>query len=553
MKSHIYFLKNFKSKIPVLLVLGILQALTDALGISLFIPVIMGDSKSLNQLLIEKLSIDIGDTLSQNTIFLVIILLFIFKACINYSIHHFQSLLQEKHVIKVRRRILKHIFSMNHSEFIEKGVGEWNNFFMVETERLSMGIKDYFVSINLIIITFGYLLLSLLNSPGFTVVIILLSAIFFSAYRFLYNKTRGVSRGISSETGDFNSLLSQILNNLLYVKLTDSENLITNKFEEKISDIFSKKRRMFILNGISRVLREPVLILVLVCAVFINNKYLGVEISTLGVSLVLIYRGINSLTLFQSNYTRFLSQYGAIENIELELIRNESIKDSRYFFDNIDEKLVEISGLQIKSGEEILLSDIDLSINKGDMIVVTGSSGSGKTSLLYAIAGVKRTNKGRIEINSGIKVGFVSQESFLFDDTLYNNVTKWTPKSTESLRKFHEVMNIAKMTDYLEEHGGDVDFWIEQGGSNLSGGQRQRLCLARELYGEPELLILDEITAGLDVKLERALYRNLESMLPELTILSVAHRQTAINLHRKIYFIENRQLLLRESRSTFYS
>jgi len=198
---------------------------------------------------------------------------------------------------------------------------------------------------------------------------------------------------------------------------------------------------------------------------------------------------------------------------------------------------LELRGVRFRYGDDQpwILSDVDLKISPGERIGIVGSSGGGKTTLLKLLVGLDRPTEGDILYDGATmtdrlvpivrrQIGVVMQDDQLLTGTLADNISFFddTP-DLERVRSAAETACIAQ-----DIHAMPMGFQTLVGdmGSSLSGGQRQRVLLARALYKEPRILILDEGTANLDEKNESRILRNLESLA--ITQVVVAHRQAAI-------------------------
>jgi ABC-type multidrug transport system fused ATPase/permease subunit len=186
---------------------------------------------------------------------------------------------------------------------------------------------------------------------------------------------------------------------------------------------------------------------------------------------------------------------------------------------------------------EKIFEDLNFSIPKNKTTAFVGSSGSGKTTLLNMLLGLFQPDKGdiffdsipmsQLEISSWRKrLGFVSQDMFLFHGTVYENVQLLN--ASVSLDEVIEKCKIAQIHDFIETLPEGYQTIIGDRGLKLSGGQRQRLAIARALIGDPELLIFDEATSALDNVSERKITEAIESIAHHRTVVIVAHRLSTV-------------------------
>ena len=176
--------------------------------------------------------------------------------------------------------------------------------------------------------------------------------------------------------------------------------------------------------------------------------------------------------------------------------------------------LIKISNLEVKYGSKFVLKNMNLSLKAGEIVTIVGPNGSGKTTLFKAIIGTVPINKGTIEINPNLRIGYVPQQ-LKIDQTL--------PITVERFLKLSNI-NFEKSLDKTELILGSKDLLDVQINS-LSGGEMQRVLLARALINDPQVLLLDEATRGLDQPGVAAFYRKIENIRKSTNcaILMISH------------------------------
>ncbi len=200
--------------------------------------------------------------------------------------------------------------------------------------------------------------------------------------------------------------------------------------------------------------------------------------------------------------------------------------------------------------EEVVLQGINLEIPKGGFVGFAGPTGGGKTTLMDILIGLLTPQEGRMKVD-GVEVteanirnwqrnmGYVPQQIFLSDDTIAHNVAFGLPEEKIDRHQLELVCKIANLHDFIvQELSQGYDTVIGERGVRLSGGQRQRIGIARALYHNPEVLVLDEATNSLDGTTERAVLEAIEGVSRFKTIIVVAHRLTTVQQCDMIYFVE---------------
>jgi ABC-type multidrug transport system fused ATPase/permease subunit len=188
-----------------------------------------------------------------------------------------------------------------------------------------------------------------------------------------------------------------------------------------------------------------------------------------------------------------------------------------------------------------------------------GESGSGKTTLVDIISLINKPSNGSLRIDgvdsldiNGNKwrenIGYVSQDTIIFDDTIANNISMWNtnPEANNDKQKL-AIINAAKQAnifEFIQTLPQGINTRVGDRGILLSGGQKQRLFIARELYRRPKVLILDEATSSLDSESEKYIQNSIESLHGQITLIIIAHRLSTIKNVDIIHLIDNGKLIV---------
>ncbi|HKF97762.1 MAG TPA: ABC transporter ATP-binding protein [Steroidobacteraceae bacterium] len=196
------------------------------------------------------------------------------------------------------------------------------------------------------------------------------------------------------------------------------------------------------------------------------------------------------------------------------------------------------------------VSGASLVIPAGALVGFAGPNGSGKTTLVDLICGLLAPHSGHIEVDGTrlertsyrawqSTIAYVPQQVFLFDSTLAENIACGIPAASIDYRRMEEAVRLARLTDCVAGLPGGYQEVIGERGCRLSGGQRQRLAIARALYRDASLLILDEVTSSLDSTAESEIVETLHALCSERTVLVVAHRAGALRLCDLVFELRN--------------
>ena len=221
------------------------------------------------------------------------------------------------------------------------------------------------------------------------------------------------------------------------------------------------------------------------------------------------------------------------------------------FEDKVEYKNVSFSYIEEQGKEKLVLDNINLEIEKGQTIAIVGRSGAGKSTLIDLLPRFQDALTGDITID-GISItdfninslrhiiGVVTQESILFNDTIFGNIAFGISSSLEEVQKAAKAANAH---DFIEKMPKGYYTNIGDRGLTISGGERQRICIARAILKNPAILLLDEATSALDTESERLVQESLETIMRGRTTLVVAHRLSTILNSDKIIVMDNGKIV----------
>jgi len=199
--------------------------------------------------------------------------------------------------------------------------------------------------------------------------------------------------------------------------------------------------------------------------------------------------------------------------------------------------------------EHPVLCGICLTVCQGEFVGLTGATGSGKSTFLDLFMGLLGPTDGRVLVD-GVdihvdpqgwqrQIGYVPQEIYLLDETIRRNIAFGQPDAEVDDSAIERACHLAQLDALIDSLPLGLDTVVGDRGIGLSGGQRQRVGIARAMYGDPEVLVLDEATSALDQETERAFLHNLRVDCPEVTVILVTHRDSALEACDRILKVSN--------------
>ncbi len=213
---------------------------------------------------------------------------------------------------------------------------------------------------------------------------------------------------------------------------------------------------------------------------------------------------------------------------------------------------IKLTNVSFAYNEKVILKNVNLNIQKGDFISISGSSGNGKTTLLHIISGLSNPSEGNLFIDGNKMkteetlfdfIGYVSQQPFLFQASILENITMLNKEVDNN--RLNDILQSLDLTEWIESLPNGIHTPLLLESKKLSGGQKQRIALARTLYAQPKLLLLDEATNQLNPELEHAILKYLKQLsdAKQITIIAVSHHNQVQEFCNKQLYVKNGNLI----------
>jgi len=239
--------------------------------------------------------------------------------------------------------------------------------------------------------------------------------------------------------------------------------------------------------------------------------------------------------------------YNEFNNLKCDLISIESKKikfKNKIYFNDVTFGY---------SDKKIILENINLSISYGQTIGIIGESGAGKSTFVSLLTGLIKPTKGEIFIDDfSLKtntnnwqnlVGYVPQSIFLLDDSILNNITLEDDQEKIDFERVNKCINDSQLNEFVNSLPDKLNTVVGEKGSLISGGQLQRIGIARALYSNPSILILDEASSALDSKTEKQLMDLVYNDFKRLTKIIISHKKENLKNCDIIYKIEKKSII----------
>lgn len=404
----------------------------------------------------------------------------------------------------------------------------------------------------------AYLLAMLFMSPGLTAFVLIMLPLTGLIIGKIGKSLKKVSAQGQAKLGYLLSIIDETLTGLRIIKAFNAENYQTKKFVKENDQLFRLMNGMNRKRELSSPLSEFLGITVVVVVLWFGGRLVLNENSRLAAETFIAFIVIFSQLIppaksFASAFYNIQKGIASAERIEKVLDAEITVKEKlnplpiKSF-----NKEIEYRNVGFSYEKEMVLDKLNFKIAKGKMIALVGQSGGGKSTLADLLPRFYDPVAGEILID-GINIkeynlydlrnllGIVTQESILFNDTVYNNIAFGTENATEE--DVIAAAKIANAHDFVQQMENGYQTFIGDRGGKLSGGQRQRLSIARAILANPPILILDEATSALDSESEKLVQDALYKLMKNRTSIVIAHRLSTIQFADEIIVLQNGKIM----------
>lgn len=429
-----------------------------------------------------------------------------------------------------------------------------------ELIRNMTSIKSISTTLNCILVLvtevlfLSLILILLLYADTISTIIIfsLIGIVSIIYYLFFKNKLKLLGSKSLYHSKFYNKYLLESFAGIKLIKLFKSERMFISKFIFHLNSILNIGKIVNIINQSPRYILELLAAISMSAVIFIllKNNYSSDKIITLLALYALAgFKIIPSVNKILTNFYTLKYSAPTLDLIYEDFkLKNKSFEEQSFK----DEKIqgdIELKNISFKYPEtkNNVLSNLNYKFKKNQIIGVTGKTGSGKTTLLDLILGLYNPSSGLIQIdgvrddnsvNSFKNLGYVSQNVYLLDEDIETNITFGEKSQILHDQKIKEALKISILDEFVKNLPKKLETIVGERGSRLSGGQVQRIGIARAIYRNPSLLILDEATSSLDVTTQEQIMKNLANYKKDRIIILSSHRPETLKYCDKIINVD---------------
>lgn len=389
--------------------------------------------------------------------------------------------------------------------------------------------------------------------------ITLIPLILYAAIVFIFkNNIEKVNRETMESNAKLTSYLVQSLNGIETIKSFNAEREVNLETEKRFIKLIKNVFRNGYINNFQGSLKSlvkgtfAIAILWIGTTQVLSGKISFGELITFNALLVYFLDPIENIINLQPTVQSAVVAAERLSEI-LDLDLEKSVDESKKINPETLKGEIQFNNLDFRYGTRgLILKNINIKIKQGERIALVGESGSGKTTLAKLLMNFYQCEKGELTINGynvndinveslRDKISYISQETFLFNGTIIENLSLGNPYLT-----YEEIIEACKKSQihaFINELPLRYNTLVEENGANFSGGQKQRLSIARAILRNPEILIMDEATSNLDSITEKAIESTIHEFSKDITTIIIAHRLSTIMRCDNIYILEKGEVI----------
>jgi ABC-type multidrug transport system fused ATPase/permease subunit len=486
-------------------------------------------------------------------ILLVYILKFLFSLLFAYISERFNKIITNYFSL----RLYEGYLSLPYKSYFDFSSSNIQRNIIMEVNSVYKSLMCFSNIFKDIVLIFFIITLFILNKNNDFYLILVVMLIFSILFYLILRKL------ISKVSLDNQIKMGELLRNVKYIVLGIKEVILLKKNDFFI-DYYKNKHKIYLNNNfiklfvqkIPRLVLELIIVAttLLIMAHFINKNMSGEEIIVSITFLILasiklapcfnsITVSANSLSGLKPSTDLIGDQLRYIEKNKIPILKSENFFGKNIF--NI--KFSEVN-FNYSNRDEKVINNLNVNFQKGNFIGISGKTGSGKSTFINLLVGLLTPNQGNVTVNNKSILGqendwhpyiaYISQEAFIFEDTIKANITFGTSSDNIDYKKLDQILRCCELKEFIDYLPNGLETHIGENAINISGGQKQRINIARGLYLDREILVLDEATNSIDIHLEKKILENIKNLYDKKIVFMVSHDSENFQQVNKIILFE---------------
>ncbi len=543
----------------VVLICLLIAGLAEIVSISSLFPALLqisGESSELPpafQTVLDTLLFPLGPSPSFLSLTVVVMLAMVLRAVMQGTANAYTGFSAARVVKRMRLAVLERLMNARWSAYSSLPSGRLANTLSVDVSRAGQAYMQSTRFVTALAQTLVYAVLALMTSPVLALAALAGTLILVITLGKLITISRRAGAKQTLATRELVVNVSDALSNIKPIRTMNRSRQFLDSFAASIGRIEHSYRLMVVAQQVLSRGSEVLLALLAGAAIYAAHQVLGMSLAALAVSSFIFFQAFGVVQRLQTIVQRASEMEAALTSVK-KLTADLGDDGERTGgkpapglktgcrFENVS----------FSHGDTPIISDVTIDIPAGQITVLQGPSGAGKTTLVDLLLGLHQPAEGHILVDdvplSEIslaswreQIGYVPQELSLMHTSLRENIT--LGKTSVSDDAVLKALTLSGALDFVTRLPQGLSTDVGELGSRLSGGQRQRIALARALVNSPKLLVLDEVTSALDPETESSVCDNVKALAGDYTIVAITHRPAWSAIADHVYKIEAGQTI----------
>ena len=493
-----------------------------------------------------------------------IILFFVFVIfTIKFLILVFVSWMEADFLTKFREKISNKLYynflNRDAASLLKKNSAEYIRNFTEEIVVSSLFIQSSLKIIldSILILTF-FIFLTYFNPITTGIVFIFFSSLGIIYFVLVKNKLSSWAKTSLNNRKNKIQFISESFSSIKSIKILSRENFFLDKFKKQVHSIRKIQFKVTFLDSLPRNILEYMLLISILLIFFylIKNDYSNeIIIQMLSVYTLSAFRVVPLMNRLLGHMQRLKHSYPSLNKLmnenEQKIVQKKNKINKMKFKKNI---VLNVKNFSFNNDKIFLLRNVNIDIKKNSQIGIVGKSGSGKSTIIDILCGFQKNKLSELKVD-GVNIlnsnnlagwqnliGYVPQNIVIFNQSLRENILFGSDRKIFNDDVLNNLIKKVNLEKFVKKENNGLSQVLRQDGQNISGGEKQRIGIARALTNNPELIILDEATSGLDYETENNILKTLKKL--RKTSIIVSHRLNALKNCDKIYLIKNKEIIL---------
>jgi ATP-binding cassette, subfamily B, bacterial PglK len=562
-KLKIILSENDQKKMYIFLFLSLFSMILEILSVGLIIPL-------LNSLVSNDINLNFLKIFEELTIIQIVITLLIVYSLKAIFLTFF-SYLETDFLANVRANLSNILFKLyinrpydfhlkNNTSKLIRNISETNLLILVMKSLISLT--------NEFLVMMGISLFIVFFQPKISIfVVFFLGLIGFLFYKIVQKKIKLWGKIRTQTSAKLVKIQNESFRLIKEIKILNRAKNIIDKFIFDNRKIVHSESKHSFTSSLPRLWLEWLVIntfLTSILFMFLSGKNLSEIIVIIGVFTAAAFRIMPSLTRIMNSLHSILYHQTVLDNISGEIknlgkeknniLTKSSSTDERLKKDLVHVNNVDVSNLEFYYDKSHKIFDsTSIKLEKGNIYGICGASGIGKSTFINLLLGFLKPTKGKIKFNDinifenlrtwRDNIGFVPQEIFLFDGSILENILLHISENKIDNHKLESALVNSNLQSFIKNLPEGLNTNIGEFGDKISGGQKQRIGIARAIFNNPKVLILDEFTSSLDIKNEKKILEEISHLKKDKIIIIISHKISTLSHCDRIFKIENQTLV----------